>query len=81
MSGSAHLAVESTNRLRMKETHDLTLGNSPGQVSINTLHWARNVRILSDTLMNLGGKQLGNLGISAAATCSWPWAGVADCGH
>lgn len=80
MSRSAHLAVESINRLRMKETCDLSVGNSPDRVAVNTLHWARNVLILSDSLVNLCGRQLEVLGISVAATSSWTWAGAAGCG-
>lgn len=81
MTGNAHLAVESIKRLRMKEILDLFFGHSPGQVPINTLHWARNVPILSDLPVNFCDRQLVVLGMSVAGAGSCTLVARADgCG-
>lgn len=81
MSGNAHLAMKSIKRWRMKETLNLSVGNSPGRGPMNTLHWARNVLILSDYPVNLSRMQMGVVGMNTPGTGSCAWAGgTDDCG-
>lgn len=81
MSGCAYLALESIQRLRIMVTLGLSVINSSGWVPMNTSYSARYILILSHSLLNHYGRQLGVLRIRATGTNSCAWAGEAGgCG-